>query len=166
MFRNPHDEQIPKLLLGFKFDEDFTEKMCKNCCRKVKAVYCIDFYAIWNSFPNFFPHFLKLSNTYSCLPAHPKTPYWSVVKTGLILYSAVSECIKFFSCFLHKFLAKLDSQWKFWNLLVMRFWLRYLRLTTASPKAWHSHCWCYQTNNISFKKVYLTICNYSFFQMF
>ena len=41
MFRNPHDEQIPKLLLGFKFDEDFTEKMCKNCCRKVKAAYCI-----------------------------------------------------------------------------------------------------------------------------
>ena len=41
MFRNPHDEQIPKLLLGFKFHEDFTEKMCKNCCRKVKAAYCI-----------------------------------------------------------------------------------------------------------------------------
>ena len=24
VFRNPHDEQIPKLSLGFKFNEDFT----------------------------------------------------------------------------------------------------------------------------------------------
>ena len=35
----------------------------------------------------------------------------------------------------------------------------------VQTKAWHSHCRCYQTNNISFKKVSLTICNYSFFQM-
>ena len=30
-----------RVKLVFKFDEDFTEKMCKNCCRKVKAAYCI-----------------------------------------------------------------------------------------------------------------------------
>ena len=36
-----HDERIPKLSLGFTFDEDFTEKKCKNCCWKVNDAYCI-----------------------------------------------------------------------------------------------------------------------------
>ena len=40
MFQNPRDEQIIKLLLGFQFDEDLTEKKCKNWCPKVKAAHC------------------------------------------------------------------------------------------------------------------------------
>ena len=31
-----------------------------------------------------------------------------------------SECNKAFPCFLHEDLVKLDTQWQFWNLLVMR----------------------------------------------
>ena len=32
--QNPHDEQIPKLLMGFKFDEDFTKKCVKTAVAK------------------------------------------------------------------------------------------------------------------------------------
>ena len=107
-------------------------------------------------------HFPTLIVPFQHIQKPPTDQQWKPASYCTVLCQNASS---FFSCFLHKFLAKLDSQWKFWNLLVMRFWLRYLRLTTASPKAWHSHCWCYQTNNISFKKVFLIICNYSFFQM-
>ena len=53
---------------------------------------------------------------------------------------AVQFATRRFPCFLHEFLFKLDFQWQFWNLLVMRIlkhplhiwfdevWLSYLRL--------------------------------------
>ena len=40
-------------------------------------------------FSKFVPHFQILSHLYSYLPAHSKTRYWSAVKTGLILFSAL-----------------------------------------------------------------------------
>ena len=41
VFWNCHDEKIPKLSLGFQFDQDLLVKMCKNCCCKVNDVYCM-----------------------------------------------------------------------------------------------------------------------------
>ena len=41
MFPNHHNEQIPKLSLGFQFFQDLMVKMCKNCCSKVNDVYCM-----------------------------------------------------------------------------------------------------------------------------
>ena len=43
MFWNFHDEKIPKLSLGFQFDQDLMLKMRKNCCCKCKVndLYCI-----------------------------------------------------------------------------------------------------------------------------
>ena len=62
---NRHDEQILKLPLGVKFDQDFTQKKGKNCCRKVKSTYCIlngfildmeadwqDYFLIYGNFSN------------------------------------------------------------------------------------------------------------------
>ena len=55
---------------------------------------------------------------------------------------AVQLATRHFPCFLREFLVKLDFQWQFWNLLVMRIlkhlymlnlmkiWLSYLRLET------------------------------------
>ena len=37
VFWNPHDKQILKLPFGFLFDEDLTEKKCKNWFGKVKT---------------------------------------------------------------------------------------------------------------------------------
>ena len=41
VFRNPHDKQISKLSLGFKFDQDFTQKEGKNHHCKVKVAHCM-----------------------------------------------------------------------------------------------------------------------------
>ena len=41
MFQNPHDEQIPKLLLGVEFDQEFLEKPWETICCKLPEVYCI-----------------------------------------------------------------------------------------------------------------------------
>ena len=43
VFQNPHDEQISKLSLAFKFDEHLTEKKCKNWCCILYLLYCIQF---------------------------------------------------------------------------------------------------------------------------
>ena len=38
LHQNLQDKQMLKLQLGVKFDQDFTQKKCKNWCPKVKAV--------------------------------------------------------------------------------------------------------------------------------
>ena len=41
MFWNPHDEQIPKLLVGVQFDQDFMEKTQEMSCCKLNRADCI-----------------------------------------------------------------------------------------------------------------------------
>ena len=41
MFRNAHDQQIPKLSLGVKFGPEFLEKTRETSCCKLNGGYCI-----------------------------------------------------------------------------------------------------------------------------
>ena len=72
---------------------------------------------------------------------------WWILMYNFLLVNRIAPWVWFISRFLQN-----DSKMFFFKLKNM-------------TKAWHSHCRCYQTNNISFKEVILTICNYSFFQM-
>ena len=41
MFRNAHDQQIPKLSLGVQFDQEFMQKTSETSCCKLKRVDCM-----------------------------------------------------------------------------------------------------------------------------
>ena len=41
MFRNAHDQQIPKLSLGVQFDQEFMEKTLETSCCKLNRADCI-----------------------------------------------------------------------------------------------------------------------------
>merc|ERR1711983_133885 len=41
MFRNAHDQQIPKLSLGVQFDQEFMEKTSETSCCKLKRADCM-----------------------------------------------------------------------------------------------------------------------------
>ena len=41
VFRNPYEEQIPKLSSGVQFDQTFMEKTWETSCCKLTEMYCI-----------------------------------------------------------------------------------------------------------------------------
>ena len=41
MFRNAHDQLIPKLSLGVQFDQEFMEKTSETSCCKLKRADCM-----------------------------------------------------------------------------------------------------------------------------